>query len=78
MTTDTEIYQMEEIIEAMGELLSDANAIIAGCDDDIIRNHAKGWVRIIKDNLRSERNIPTMQDTIDELWEDYHAHPNED
>lgn len=77
--TDTEIYQMEEIIDAMEELLSDANAIVSGCDDYIIENCAKdNWIKIIRDNLRSERNIPTMADTIDDLWEDYHTNTSEE
>lgn len=53
--------------------------IVSGCEDYIIEKRAKkNWIRIIKDNLRSERNIPTMQDTINDLWEDYHTNTSEE
>lgn len=79
MTTDREIYRMEEIIIELTDLLDEANAIVSGSDDYMIDARAKShWLRNMMENLRCDTNKITMQVTIAELWSDYHARPNED
>lgn len=72
MITDTEIYRLEAIRDEMNDLIDEASAIVAGCDDYIIDGRANKWINDMKENITSETNRVTMASTIDELWDDFH------
>ena len=72
MITDTEIYRLEQIRDEINDLIDEASATVADCDDYIINGRAKKWLTDMKENTISETNRITMSTTIDELWEDFH------
>lgn len=78
MIEDKEIYEFEEIIDAMNELIDNAENIVNDSDDYIIIGNSRAWIEAIKKNIRNKTHDPSAQATLDELWEDYHEYGDMD
>lgn len=74
MITDIEIYRLETIHGEISDLIDEADAIVAGCDDHVVAERAEEWVKNIRENVQSETDKVTIATTIDDLWNDFYEY----
>lgn len=74
--TDIEVSRLETIVRIIDTLLDEAKEIVKSTDDYAIQNKAEScWITVIRHALHHNEKVITMQDTINELWEEYHREP---